>query len=248
MIQINVDGNPIETEADISLLKALRENGFSIPSICYHPALKRPIASCRLCSVEIVSPEDGTGKIALSCAIKTTPGLAVETGSEKVREARTKALNDLLTLAPQADVLLRLAEQYHLKTEPAPDGCLRCRLCERICREVVGAAALKMVKQDNRYHIVPVDGNCIGCGTCINICPTKVIRMTDHENVRTISIRDRVIGIHPLMRCEGCGSLFATPRFLEHIHHRTLPHPDVKEHHQYCPSCAKIFRKAPSIV
>ena len=92
---------------------------------------------------------------------------------------------------------------------------------------------------------MPVDAidtsKCIGCGTCVNICPTDAIRMEDKDNVRTIFIRDDVIGRHPLERCEGCGALFATQRFLNHIHDRVTPHPDLKEHHRYCPTCSKLF-------
>jgi hypothetical protein len=28
---------------------------------------------------------------------------------------------------------------------------------------------------------------------------------------------------------------------MNYIHERTLPHPDVKIHHRYCPTCAKLF-------
>ena len=139
--------------------------------------------------------------------------------------------------------LLKLAASYGIEIPFQPDGCIRCHLCERVCREIVGADALKMVKREGRKYIVPVEGACIGCGTCANICPTQAIRIEDKETVRTISIRDEIIGMHPLERCEGCGKRFATPKFLEYIHHRTLHHPDVKEHHQYCPSCAKLFLK-----
>jgi bidirectional [NiFe] hydrogenase diaphorase subunit len=61
--------------------------------------------------------------------------------------------------------------------------------------------------------VVPIPDACIGCGTCANLCPTQVIKVEDLENVRTISIRDEVIGRHPLETCEGCGKRFATPKF-----------------------------------
>ena len=89
--------------------------------------------------------------------------------------------------------------------------------------------------------VILLECRCIGCGTCVNICPTKVIRVEDHDNVRTIAIRDDVIGRHLLERFEGCGALFATPRFLNYIHDRIAPHPDVKAPHQYCPTCSKLF-------
>lgn len=70
-----------------------------------------------------------------------------------------------------------------------------------------------MEKIDGMNYVTPMEGLCIGCATCVNICPTKVIKVDDHENVRTISIRDEVIGKHPLERCEGCGKLYATQNF-----------------------------------
>ncbi len=240
MITIVVDGKECRVEANTALLKALRASGVKIPSLCYHPALKKPIGACRLCVVEICPP-GAPAKTALSCAVKTSDGLRVNTATDTVCEARKKAILQLLTLAPQSEILLKLASDYGIEIPFQPDGCIRCRLCERVCGEIVGAAALKLEKRDGRNYIVPVEGACIGCGTCANICPTRAIQIEDRESVRTIRIRNEIIGVHPLEQCAICGKRFATPRFLEYIHHRTLPHPDVKDHHHYCPSCAKLY-------
>lgn len=175
-----------------------------------------------------------------ACLVKTEGGLAVQTESVAVQTAREKALRALLKQAPQSERLIRLTQDFGIRIDPAPDGCIRCLLCERICKEVVGAGALKLGKRDGKRLIQPVEGRCIGCGTCANICPTHVILVTDDENVRTISIRDEVIGRRPLATCEGCGKRFATPKFLEVAHERAVNHhPDTKEHHRYCPECAK---------
>ncbi len=224
----------------------LRKEGIAIPSLCYHPALSHPIASCKLCAVEIMNTDAGApGKIKLACTLKAQTGLVVETDTEAVRQARTTAINHLLSLAPQSEILLQIAERFQLPTTPAPDGCIRCRLCVQICKEIVGANALRTSRINDRTFVVPDPGNCIGCGTCVNICPTKAIRIEDKDNVRTISIRDEIIGRHPLLRCEGCGAMFTTPRFLDHVHSRsTEHHPDVKEQHLYCPSCAKLIRRS----
>ncbi|WP_028324344.1 2Fe-2S iron-sulfur cluster-binding protein [Desulfatirhabdium butyrativorans] len=246
MIQITINGRDIEVEEDTPLMKILREEGISIPSLCYHPALTHPIVSCRLCAVEIMSGKAGVpGKVTLACTLRTHPGLIIETDTDAVRQARTTAMNQLLSMAPQSEFLLQIAERYGLQTNPPPDGCIRCRLCVQICKEIVGAGALRMIRANNRMLVVSIPGNCIGCGTCANICPTKVIHVEDKDNVRTISIRDEIIGRHPLLRCEGCGAMFTTPRFLDHVHSRsTEHHPDVKEQHLYCPSCAKLIRRS----
>jgi predicted molibdopterin-dependent oxidoreductase YjgC len=208
--------------------------------LCYHPALK-PAGACRLCAVEISENAEGRKPVRLACILPVRYGMVVHTQGEAVQAARTKAFQKLLQMAPQAKSLIALARSYGVDTGPPADGCVRCRLCVRVCKEIVGPAALKMEKRDGLTYVVPIEGRCIGCGTCANICPTDIIKVDDAENVRTISIRNDVIGKHPLQTCEGCGKLYATPKFLEHIQQRTAAHTDVKTHHNYCPTCAKLF-------
>jgi bidirectional [NiFe] hydrogenase diaphorase subunit len=177
----------------------------------------------------------------LSCILKVSDGLEITTTGPIVDAARKKAFQNLLRMAPQSDRLRRMAREHGVDLGPPPDGCVRCRLCVRVCKEIVGAGALKMKKIDGVAFVVPEPDRCIGCGTCANICPTGVIRVEDRENVRTVTIRDELIGKHPLERCEGCGRWFATTRFIDFIDRRTAPHPHVKETHAYCPTCAKLF-------
>ena len=240
MLTITIDGREYPAETGMSVLEVARTNDISIPTLCYHPSL-RPSGSCRLCAVEVLGRSTGRQITMLACVLKVKDGIEVKTQTEAVHRARTRAFRNLLQMAPQAKRILDLAAVYGIDSGPPPDGCIRCRLCIRVCKEIVGPEALKMEKRDGMNYVVPVEGRCIGCGTCANICPTDVIRVEDRENARTISIRAEVIGRHPLERCEGCGKLYATPKFLNHIHQRTSVHPDVKAHHHYCPTCAKLF-------
>ena len=240
MVKIKVNGHALEAEEGVSLLAALRACGIKVPTLCYHPALK-PSGSCKLCAVEVVG-KTGRPTTMLACILKVRDGLAIETESEIVARARLRAFKDLLQMAPQSRTIIELATEYGVNLGPPPDGCIRCRLCVRVCKEIVGAAALKMEKQkDGQNYLVPTEGLCIGCGTCANICPTSAIRLEDKDGVRTISIREWIIGRHVLQRCEACGKEYATQKFLTHVTERTSMHPDVKEHHQYCPTCAKLF-------
>jgi predicted molibdopterin-dependent oxidoreductase YjgC len=239
MISIRVNGHEVEVDEGENLLQALASAGIRMPAVCHHPALKKTAGTCRLCVAEIAL----SGKppeVKRSCLMKATAGMAVQTESVAVQAAREKAMRALLKQAPQSERLIRLAQEFNLRVDPAPDGCIRCLLCERVCREIVGAGALRLGKRDGQRLIEPDPGRCIGCGTCVNICPTQVIAIRDEDNVRTISIRDEVIGRHPLATCEGCGRYFATPRFLEVSHDRAVDHhPDVKDHHRYCAECSK---------
>lgn len=236
---ITVNGSIYEARPAENLLARLRLVGIPLPALCYHPAIK-PIGSCRLCVVEIRERASAPA-LRLACSVRVREGLEITTQSAAIHNARQTALQKLLAMAPQSETLLRLAREFKLEPGRIPDGCIRCRLCVHVCRDVVGAHALAMEKREGQYFVIPLADKCIGCGTCANICPTHAISITDADNFRTISIRNEVIGQHALEKCEGCGKPFATPKFLAYTHHRTEPHPDVKEHHNYCPTCAKLF-------
>ncbi len=240
MLKITIDAREYEAETGMTVLDVARSNDIRIPTLCYHPSL-RPSGSCRLCAVEVPGRSTGRAVTMLACILKVKNGMVIKTTGDAVDRARTRAFKNLLQMAPQAQRIIALARAYGVDPGPPADGCVRCRLCIRVCKEIVGPGALTMEKRNGMNTVAPVEGLCIGCGTCANICPTDVIKVEDLDGVRTISIRDEVIGRHPLEKCEACGKLYATPKFLEHIHKRTASHADVKSHHNYCPTCAKLF-------
>jgi len=239
MIDITIDDKKISARENQTILQAAKENGIKIPHLCFHPALK-PSGACKLCGVEVVSP---TGKqvVMLSCIIKVKEDLKVKTNSKLVKARRELAFNKLLQMAPDSLRIRNLAKEFNVATTPPPNGCIRCRLCIRVCSEIVKAKALKMVKTDHGSQVVANPGCCIGCGTCANLCPTKIIKVIDQDSVRTVSIKEEIIGQLPLERCEGCGTMYATSNFLKHVEETSLPHPDTKEHHNLCPSCIKLM-------
>ena len=244
MITIKINGQEHEVEEGVRLLTILQDKGFKIPSICFHSALT-PAASCKLCVVE-VKMENRPPVTKLACAIKTKEGMEVVTESAMIYKLRNLAIGNLMKMAPNSQSIIKIGQEFDLITGVIPDGCIRCRLCMRVCREIIGAQALKMVKRKGMNYVVPREGgHCIGCGTCANICPTDAIRMVDENSVRTIMIRDEVIGRHPLERCEICGKLYATPKFLQHVEEKeqTVEHPDIKEHRKFCPTCAKLYSR-----
>lgn len=238
-IAITIDGQKIMAKENRTILQTARENKIKIPHLCFHPALK-PSGSCKLCGVEVSSPS-GKQVVMLSCILKAKKDLEINTNSDLVKLHREKAFNKLLQMAPDSSRIRTLANEYDVAITPPPDGCIRCRLCIRVCNEIVKAKALKMVKTETGPRVMPQAGRCIGCGTCANLCPTHIIRVTDQEGVRTISIKEELVGRLPLERCEGCGKMYATANFLRHVEEINLAHPDTKEHHHLCPSCIKLM-------
>ena len=82
--------------------------------------------------------------------------MEVWTEAELVTEARRKAFLDLVRMAPDAKVIRDFAAECGIDLGPPPDECIRCTLCLRVCREVVGPAALRMVKVNGRKLVVPI--------------------------------------------------------------------------------------------
>lgn len=239
MIDIIIDGKTVTAEENQSVLQAAKANGIDIPHLCYHPALK-PSGSCKLCGVEVQS-RSGSQTVMLSCIMKVKPGLVVKTDTALVKNERVKAFNRLLQMAPYSSRIRSIAEKFHVDVTPPPDGCIRCRLCIRVCNDVIGAGALKMEKTDSGSFVRGEPGRCIGCATCANLCPTDIIRIEDRDNVRTVSIKNEIIGKLPLERCDGCGQMVATATFLNHVDSSTREHPHVKESHHYCSTCVKLM-------
>jgi predicted molibdopterin-dependent oxidoreductase YjgC len=241
MIDIIIDGKKISARENQTVLQVARENRIKIPHLCFHPALK-PSGSCKLCGVETKSPA-GRQVVMLSCILKVKENLEIKTNSRLVQEKREKAFNRLLQMAPDSVRIRQLAAQFNIAITPPPDGCIKCRLCIRVCNEIVKAGALKMVKTEHGSRVCAEPGRCIGCGTCANLCPTNIIRVEDKDNVRTVSIKGETISSLPLERCEGCGRMYATTNFIRHVEEAYLEnqHPDTKEHHHLCPSCIKLM-------
>jgi bidirectional [NiFe] hydrogenase diaphorase subunit len=145
VINMTIDGQAFQAEDGQTVLEVARANGIRLPALCYHPALK-PSGACRLCAVEVTG-KSGRLTTMLSCVLRVKEGLAVRTTGELVKRARQQAFERLLTLAPQSESVRELAATWNVDLGPRPDGCIRCRLCIRVCSEIVGPGALVMHKR-----------------------------------------------------------------------------------------------------
>ena len=185
MIHLSIDDKPIEITAGRTLLEACRENGIQIPTLCYHPALE-PYGACRLCVVEICM-EGQSSRLVASCAYPCEEGLIVRTNSEAVQRNRRVVAELLLASGYDTPEIVALASELGVKKAryrmPQADSCIIFGLCVRACKEIVGISAISLINRGINKKVSPpfevTSPTCIGCGTCVLICPNGYIKLRD---------------------------------------------------------------------
>lgn len=90
--KVVIDGKDVETTDGATILQAARSAGVDIPTLCYFADLN-DIGACRVCVVEV----EGEDRLAASCNTHVRDGMVVHTDTDAVREARTCALQLLLS-------------------------------------------------------------------------------------------------------------------------------------------------------
>ena len=205
MIQLTINGQPVEVETGSTILDAVRKAGFNVPTLCYHPKLVS-YGSCRLCLVEV----EGARTLQPSCVVPAGNNMIVRTDTDKTKSARKFILSMIFSERnhfcmycqdTDGDCDLQQAAydegMTHWPITPAykpfmvdashPDfildnnRCILCRRCVRACTELVGNATLGFEERGSGSILiadnnVPLgESTCISCGNCVQFCPTGAL-------------------------------------------------------------------------
>jgi len=212
MISLTIDGHKVEALEGSSILEAAREHGIEIPTLCFHEALE-PYGSCRLCVVELETPRGP--RLVASCVYPAEEGAMVETNSEKVQASRRMTAELLLAAAPHAKAIQELTVRMGVQ-EPrvslSDNDCILCGLCVRACKEIVGAMAISLVNRGFSKEVSPPfetgSNSCVGCTTCVFICPTGAIKLEDVLGNRSVHRWESDFDVRA---CKLCGDHFLGP-------------------------------------
>lgn len=209
MAKFTLDGTTREVADGTLILEVALDQGIDIPTFCYQARLA-PLASCRMCLVEI----EGMGKLQPSCATPVTDGMVVNTNTTLIADTRQFMLELLLANHPLdcpvcdkggecelQDMVFeygageaRFQDQkrvfYTKDVDLNPvivfnaQRCIQCQRCVRICEEVVGAVALGTVDKGMDTEVTGFENSlsgCDHCGNCIEVCPVGALMSTPYR-------------------------------------------------------------------
>ncbi len=209
MIDITIDGKQYQVKEGTTILKATKQAGIIIPTLCHHPDLE-VAGICRICVVEV----EGMKTLQASCAYPITAPINVKTNTERVRKARRVNLDLMLAEhygscysceSNKKCELRGLAAEYGVDKFRFPkrempkymidtssfsivrdqNKCINCKRCIRTCIDLQQVSALETA---NKGHDIEIQAAlnkpisevvCINCGQCINRCPTGALKVKD---------------------------------------------------------------------
>ena len=202
MINIEIDGRPVETEKGAMVMEAANKVGVYIPHFCYHKKLSIA-ANCRMCLVEI----EKAPKPLPACATPVAEGMKVHTHSEKAIKAQQGVMEFLLINHPLdcpicdqggecqlQDLAVGYGGSASRYQEPKRsvmhkdigplvsteemNRCIHCTRCVRFGQEIAGIMELGMAFRGEHAEIMSfVDGsvNSELSGNMIDLCPVGAL-------------------------------------------------------------------------
>jgi len=195
-VTLIIDGVEVKAGKGEKLLWAVLDNGFYIPNLCAIRRADPPLASCRLCFVEI----EGKDAPLTACTEPVDDGMVVHLNTPKVNRLRTTAFELLLS---------------HCKLDCR--NCAKNGNCElqSIASRLALKLKLKRLKRiprdlpvDSSHPMFTYDPNkCVLCGKCVWVCHEQGTGILDFA-FRGIETKVSTIGGIPLAEA-GCNSCLA---------------------------------------
>ena len=168
MLNVTVNGIAVSVPKGATILEAARVAGVEIPTLCYMKE-KNEIGACRICVVEAT----GARGLVTACVYPVTEGMAIQTNTQKVRDARKTTL----------ELILSTHDMNCL-------SCPRSTNCElqKLCLEYgVDSHAFEGFKPTYELdystpHLVRDNNKCILCRRCVAVCNEQYVSVIGANN------------------------------------------------------------------
>ena len=163
MVNLTIDGIPVEVPAGTTVLQAARKVGIRIPTLCFLEEINE-IGACRVCVVD-----SGARSLQAACVLPVANGMNVRTNTPQVREARRTVV----------ELILSNHDKKCL-------SCVRSQNCElqKLALELGVADENTFKGEQNTYavdelsaSVVRDNNKCILCRRCVAACyATQAVR------------------------------------------------------------------------
>ena len=229
MVNLTIDGKLVEVKEGTTVLNAARQAGIEIPTLCDHPELtpyggcrlclvevegaRTLQPSCTMPATNNMVVKTDSDKIRAARKFVLTmifsernhfcPYCQVSGGD---CELQNSAYDEGMTHWPiQPNWKPYPVDASHPFIVIEHNRCILCRRCVRACGELVGNFTLGFEERGAESALVadlglPLgESSCIGCGTCVQVCPTGALidrwsaylgKETEVDSTKTI--------------CQGC--------------------------------------------
>ncbi|MDR2758590.1 MAG: [FeFe] hydrogenase, group A [Spirochaetaceae bacterium] len=208
MINLKINGIPLEVEEGTTILNAAKKINIKIPTLCYNPDLP-PWASCGICIVRM----EGSPKMVRACTTPVTENMSVITHDTEIIAVRRTVVELILSNHPNDCLqcprngnceLQTLAAEFGIRQVPYrkisnnlpiddsnpaiilnPEKCIRCGRCVKVCQEMQNVWALEFLGRGIKGRIASAadtplgESPCIKCGQCAAHCPVGAIYERD---------------------------------------------------------------------
>jgi hypothetical protein len=202
MVNIQINGIPIQCDKNVTILQACVEAGENIPSFCYHDRLNIA-GNCRICLVQI----EGMGKLIESCTVPVRDNLKVFTSTPFIKKARENVMEMLLYNHPLDCAICDQGGECDLQEQSRHFGsdrgrvyenrrgvldkncgpliktimtrCIHCTRCVRFSEEIAGKPFFGSLKRGFNTEIAPYKSNknfdSNISGNVIDLCPVGAL-------------------------------------------------------------------------
>jgi len=204
-VTLTINGIEVQAPKGYTILKAAREIGVHIPTLCYLEGVNE-IGACRVCVVEV----EKARALLTACTTPVAEGMVVKTNTKRVRDAR-KMVVELILANHNRECLVcerngscelqKLTEELGIK-EVSYEGikrtptidefspsivrdtskCILCGRCIATCKNVQEIGILEFTNRGFNTEVSPAFNSsmtempCIYCGQCVNACPVAALR------------------------------------------------------------------------
>ncbi|MDO5329264.1 MAG: [FeFe] hydrogenase, group A [Coriobacteriia bacterium] len=181
MVNIKINDNAIKAKDGSTILEVARANNIDIPTLCEYEELNC-IGACRICMVEVL----GFDRLVAACNTVVEPGMNILTDSAKVRDARKKNMQLILSehntdctkcVRNNNCKLQDLSEKFNIQDNPYGEK-------------------YRSVEWPKNFPLQRDESKCVKCMRCIQVCDNiqgiHVWDVRNHGTRTSVGIRDGV--------------------------------------------------------